>query len=119
VSHVFSPFCEACCGPAYDPDVAFIACGRPTDLPVHTANARSLSQKRTVVQIILARHLAIKLLIRPLFLNGLQCSMSVSTRAATGSRVFAAAWQQTHNAGKTDQYRPVTPAMITPSRSSI
>ncbi|SOY54599.1 hypothetical protein CBM2585_A40191 [Cupriavidus taiwanensis] len=96
MSHVFSPFCGACCSAAYDPDVAFIACGRPADLPVHTANARSLSQKRTVVQIILARHLPIKLLIRPLFLNGLHCSMSASRDAATGFSAGVAAWQQTH-----------------------
>ncbi|CAN7201053.1 hypothetical protein LJR296_000465 [Cupriavidus necator] len=90
-----------CCGIAYDPDVAFLLAAEPADLPVHTANARSLSQKRTVVQIILAQQPTIKLLIRPLFLNGLQCSMSVMSGmacAATGCRQRPAAWQQTHTA---------------------
>ncbi|SPC16077.1 hypothetical protein CO2235_30019 [Cupriavidus oxalaticus] len=100
MSHVISPFCKgpaAAC--AYDPDVAFV-CGQPANLPLHTANARSLSQKRTVVQIILAQQSTIKLLIRPVFLNGPQCSMPVTQGDATARKPCVAAWQQTHSGNR-------------------
>ncbi|CAG9163674.1 hypothetical protein [Cupriavidus pinatubonensis] len=53
-------------------------------MPEIAAYARSLSQKRTVVQIILARPVAIKLLIRPTFLNRLRCN--INTQPAAISR---------------------------------
>lgn len=50
-------------------------------MPEIAAYTRSLSQKRTVVQIILAQPVAIKLLIRPTFLNRLRCNIHTQPAA--------------------------------------